>query len=123
MSRNIYPSVRAWDETTLTTKNGVRFRIFGAEAVGEGVGAVFDDGARLWVAHAGDYVYPHEVRFDSVRGRVYVRADGLRPLENREETWLFEYDADHKRGLEALRVDPHALPPACADKPKLPSAG
>jgi hypothetical protein len=109
----VHPPTREWD-TTLRLKNGMHVVVTGFDAVG-GVVTLRDVASgKSWTAiNPGDYVYPSDIRIDSQRDYLYVRASGLAGGID-QETWLFEYDLDKQRLLRKERVDEKSLPPICS---------
>lgn len=109
----IIPSSREWD-TTLRLKNGMRVVVKGFEAVG-GVVTLRDVASgESWTAiNPGDYIYPSDIRIDSQRDYLYVRASGLAGGID-QQTWLFEYDLNRRRLVRKERVEDRSLPSICA---------
>ncbi len=68
------------------------------------------------VADAGDYIYPADLRTNSQRDRLFVKASGLAG-GLWHETWLFEYDIVQNHQTDKVRVKPSALPPECPAGP------
>ena len=110
----IHPPTREWD-TTLTLKSGVQVVVTGFDAVG-GIVTLRDVASgKRWIAvNPGDYIYPNDIRIDSQREYLYVRASGLAGGIN-QETWLFEYDLNERRLLRKERVAEKALSPICSE--------
>lgn len=67
-------------------------------------------------ASAGDYVYPGDVRFNTQRNLLFVKASGLASGLS-HQTWLFEYDLVGEHPIEQRRVQDSALPPECPETP------
>jgi len=108
----IDPATREWS-ATVGLKNGRQMVVTGFDAAG-GVIALRDVATgRSWTAiNPGDYIYPSDIRWDSQRDYLYVRASGLAGGIKRE-TSLFEYDLDTEQLLRKERVDEKSLPPIC----------
>jgi hypothetical protein len=69
---------------------------------------------KSWTAiNPGDYVYPTDIRIDSQRDYLYVRASGLAG-GIQQQTWLFEYDLDRRQLLRKERVNEKSLPAICS---------
>jgi hypothetical protein len=77
------------------------------------ISAEYSDKTLETAADAHEYVYPADVRYDRGTGHLYVKADGVDALFAGRETWLFEYDLDHRRQVRRHRVDPQVLPEEC----------
>jgi hypothetical protein len=109
----IRPSTREWD-TSLRLKNGMQVVVTAFDAAG-GVVVVRDIASgKSWTAiNPGDYVYPSDIRLDSQRDYLYVRASGLAG-GIQQETWLFEYDLERRQLLRKERVDKKSLPAICS---------
>jgi hypothetical protein len=69
--------------------------------------------ADLVAVSPGDDIYPTDVRTDSARTHLYVKAQGLAGGIS-EQTWLYDYDLQQRRQVARLLVDPRGLPPECA---------
>jgi hypothetical protein len=109
-------SSRRW-ENTVTLRDGVRARVEGLHAPSGRVVVRYSQHDEPSVVAAPDYyIYPSDLRFDSGRTILYVKADGFAAGLWRE-TWLYEYDLQERRTLAQLRVDAKALPPECPFRP------
>ena len=60
----------------------------------------------------GDYIYPVDVRLDSLHDHLYVRASGL-AAGIWQQTWLFQYDLRSKRLIAKEQVVDDVLPIEC----------
>jgi hypothetical protein len=109
----IHPPTREWD-ATLNLKNGMQVVVTAFDAVGGVVSLRDVTSGKSWAAiNPGDYIYPSDLRLDSQRGYLYVRASGLAGGID-QETWLFEYDLVKRQLLRKERVDDKSLPPICS---------
>jgi hypothetical protein len=109
----ISPPTRAWDYV-LKTAGGIEVQISGAEMPGGRISVKYaSDGRTEVAADAGDYIYPADVRFDPAANNLYIKASGVPAAFGRPQTWLFEYDVNHRRQSERVRVDPSVLPEEC----------
>jgi len=71
------------------------------------------DGKGMVAADAGDYIYPADVRFDKTYDLLYVKASGRPAAFGGPQSWLFEYDLNHRRQTHRSRVEPTSLPEEC----------
>lgn len=74
------------------------------------------DGADIVAANAGDYIYPADVRLDGASDTLLMKASGVTAALDQPQTWLFEYDLNHRRQIARFQVDPSVLPPECQIK-------
>ena len=110
------PPTRAWD-FTMTTKKGLTVRILGATMPG-GVITVryIPEGTEIVAANAGDYIYPADVRVDSGKDTLFIKASGTTAAFSQPQTWLFEYDLNNRQQIARSRVDPSVFPEECQIK-------
>jgi hypothetical protein len=45
-----------------------------------------------------------------------MKASGVTAALDQPQTWLFEYDLNHRRQIARFQVDPSVLPPECQIK-------
>jgi len=109
------PHSRKWD-SAITLADGSKIVISGAQIPGGRVSVHYlSNGQTSSAADAGAYVYPSDVRLDSGKDLLYVKATGLAG-GIRLETWLFEYDLRARQLLEKELVADNVLPPECPEK-------
>ena len=105
------PPTRTWNYVLETHHEGA-VRVLGKQMPGGLIALEYALDAKGEIAaNAGDYVYPADVRVDGSSERLYVKAEGIRI--NQLQTWLFEYDLQHRLQTARLRVDPKVLPEEC----------
>ncbi len=102
----------------MTLKDGQTVVIRGTQSPGGRIELQYSNSSMKTVAaDAGDYIYPSDVRLAKGVDLLYVKAAGLAGGINRE-TWLFEYDLNHRRLLTRKLVSDDALPPECPEDSK-----
>lgn len=110
-SRDSSPA-RTWDYK-LKIREGT-FRVHGRAVPGGRIDVEYkSDGKDEIAADAGDYIYPADVRLDRANEHLYIKASGAPAAFGGPQTWLFEYDLQHRHQTAHLRVDPSALPEEC----------
>jgi hypothetical protein len=103
---------RTWNYT-LESREGSSMEINGRAVPGGRIDVKYgSDGKDEVAADAGDYIYPADVRFNRVSEHLFLLASGVTPF-NQPQTWLFEYDLQHRRQIQRVRVDPSVLPHEC----------
>lgn len=112
----ITPPTRSWDYT-MTTSKGLTVNVSGAAMPGGRIDVRYvSDGADIVAANAGDYIYPADVRLDGASDTLLMKASGVTAALDQPQTWLFEYDLNHRRQIAGFQVDPSVLPPECQIK-------
>lgn len=107
------PDFARWDYRLKTPDGGV-VQVLGVQAPGGRIDLRFlADGTTRVAADAGDYVYPEDVRVDAAHAVLYVKANGVRAVGGKSETWLFEYDLRQRQSRDRARVNPSVLPRTC----------
>ena len=104
---------RAWD-VTIKTHEGTAIHVSGARIPGGRITVKYlSDEKEMVAADAGDYIYPSDIRFDRPNDLLYVKTSGRPAAFGGPQTWLFEYDLDHRRQTHRSRVEPTSLPEEC----------
>ena len=112
----IQPHTREWDRN-VSLRDGSSVTVSGAQVPGGRIRVAYPSGPLIEAADPGDYIYPNDVRMDSQKDLLYIRAEGLAGGLSLQ-IWLFEYDLHGQRILARLQVERNALPPVCADPQK-----
>jgi hypothetical protein len=111
-AKGVQPPTRGWG-APIALAGGSKATVHGAEMVGGNVSIRYEpDGLEVVAAQPGDYIYPNDVRLNSSRDRLYVKASGA-AAGIWQETWLYEYDLLKRQQVRRDRVHPDALPSAC----------
>jgi hypothetical protein len=113
LAPGITPPTRTWD-SSIAASTGETVRVLGAQMPGGRVDLRYSsDGADVVAANAGDYIYPADVRIDTARRILFVKASGITAAFDQPQTWLFEFDLIRRGQIGRARVDPTVLSKEC----------
>jgi hypothetical protein len=110
----VTPHTREWNAVVLL-HDGLPVSIRGAQIPGGKIVVSYPGTSREFLAaDPGDYIYPSDVRLDSPKETLYVKARG-RAGGISEQTWLFVYDLRARRIVERIQVGNDELPMECPE--------
>jgi hypothetical protein len=114
VAKGVRPPTPGWDQT-ITLSDGSRVTVRGLHMV-PGAGAVSvryeEKGPEQVAVLPRADIRPSDLRFDSRRDLLYVKARGSAGYVW-PETWLHEYDLRQHREVARLLVEPTVLPAEC----------
>lgn len=111
--KNVHPPIfLAWDYVVHTSCHA---RIVGEQGSTGYVDVEYPpDPTRSVVADFGEKSNPVEVRLDPDACRLFVKANGSPLFTDRPPLWLLEYDLLRRKEVQSAKVEPEAVPAACA---------